>query len=75
MGPDHVENQHRVYGKHRLQLILHMWEPIDIVNHRLHLNEGPFGSYANQPVWVLKKKNHATNEHHRDCDRHTHATH
>jgi hypothetical protein len=38
IGPDHVETGHRVYGKYRLQLFLHMWEPIDIVNNRLHLN-------------------------------------
>lgn len=59
IGPDYVSNSHRIYGKLRLGLILPMWEPIDLVNNRFHLNDGRIvGQYDNQAIWVLRKKGH-----------------
>ena len=55
IGPDHIETNHRIYGKYRLQLFLPMWETIDLINNRLHLNES-LENYLNQPMWILKKK-------------------
>lgn len=49
-----IWNAHRIYGVHRLKLIFSFWEVLDVVG----MAEGiasPF-SYANQPIWVLRKK-------------------
>ena len=58
MGRDMVSMSHRIYGKYRLQLFLHMWEPIDIVNNRILYEDKYLGEYNNQPVLVLKKTRH-----------------
>ena len=58
MGRDLVSTDHRIYGKYRLQLFLHMWEPIDIVNNRILYEDIHLGKYGNQPVLVLKKTRH-----------------
>lgn len=58
VGPDYVVNDHRIYGKLRLSMFLPMWEPIDLINNRFHLDDNLFrANYNNQPVWVLRKKN------------------
>jgi len=58
LGPDYVGNSSRVYGKLRMSMILPMWDPIDLINNRVHLNDTTFvHAENNQPVWVLRKKN------------------
>jgi hypothetical protein len=60
VGYDFVAfNGHRVYGKHRMSLILAMgWEPVDLLGSYFNVkkDEKFLGDYRNQPVWVLKKK-------------------
>ena len=56
VGRDLVSTLHRIYGKYRLQLILHMWDIQDLINNRLLLNQS-LGNHFNQPVWVLRKQN------------------
>lgn len=64
IGPDYIINANRIYGKLRLSMILPMWEPIDIINNRVHLNDTNFlGDYNNQPVWVLRKKTRIGDKH------------
>jgi len=60
VGPDKVESYlHRIYGKHRMALILPLWEPIDLINNYLNLSDPNTyaGNFLNQLIWVLKKKN------------------
>mmetsp|Transcript_33188 Transcript_33188/g.45502 ORF Transcript_33188/g.45502 Transcript_33188/m.45502 type:complete len:346 (-) Transcript_33188:107-1144(-) len=68
LGPDHLAGfDHRIYGKHRLSLILPLWEPIDLVNAYLNLSDtkSHVGLYQHQPVLVLKKKS----KHHHNSNR------
>lgn len=58
-GVDHVNiNNHRIYGKYRMSLILPLWKPLDLLGN--YLNEttmkSHLGDYNNQGVWVLQKK-------------------
>ena len=59
LGPDMIAGfNHRIYGKYRMQLILPLWEPIDLLNNYLNISDTKthLGLYQNQPIWVLKKK-------------------
>jgi Caenorhabditis protein of unknown function, DUF268 len=60
IGPDAVVfPQNRIYGRNRLQLILPMWEVVDILGSWIDINDEKYvGRYENQPVFVLKKKGH-----------------
>lgn len=62
-GPDQMSNQHRIYGKYRVQLFLEMWELVDMTNNRIRFNDTDrAGDCNNQPVMVLRKKDHRSKE-------------
>lgn len=51
-----VWNAHRIYGNHRLSVILSNWKPIDLINNKLDIcDDTTIGFSDNEPLWVLEK--------------------